>query len=295
MALRATVSLELIQRQPHHTVRGMTRIHETFQRLKAQEETALIAYITAGDPDLETTQALLCCLAGEGADIIELGVPFSDPMADGITIQHAFERALKHPFSLGKIFNLVKDARKKIATPIILFSYYNPFYQYGLKRLCADARAAGVDGLLIVDLPPEEAEELKSETVASDLDLIFLLAPTSTEERIQRVAATASGFIYYVSVTGVTGAREELADMVDKNVARIRRYTSLPIGVGFGISRPDQIRALSPYVDAVIVGSAIIKVIEEHRETSALIDAVGKFVKSLKDATRSEFSAAPAE
>ncbi len=273
----------------------MSRIDATFQRLKAQGEKALITYITAGDPDLETTEALIFCLAAQGADIIELGVPFSDPMADGITIQHAFERALKRPFSLKHIFNLVKDVRNKIATPIILFGYYNPFYQYGLKQLCADARAAGIDGLLVVDLPPEEAHDLKAETVAAGLDLIFLLAPTSTEERIQRVAATASGFIYYVSVTGVTGAREELADMVDKNVAMIRRYTTLPIGIGFGISRPAQIRALCPYVDAVIVGSAIINVIEHHQERSGLTEAVGDFVKSLKEATRLPFPAAPAK
>jgi tryptophan synthase alpha chain len=206
-------------------------------------------------------------------------------MADGITIQHAFERALQNPFSMELIFNLVRTVRKKISTPIILFGYYNPFYQYGLKKLCADAREAGVDGLLIVDLPPEEAQSLKTETAACGLDLVFLLAPTSTEDRIKQVATIASGFIYYVSVTGVTGARERLAEMIDKNVSLIKRYTSLPIGVGFGISKPDHIRAMLPYVDAVIVGSAIIKVLEEHRGTPELTREVGKFVKSLKEAT----------
>ena len=263
----------------------MKRIDETFQSLKAKGEKALITYITAGDPDIKTTESLLYCLASQGADIIELGVPFSDPMADGITIQHAFERALQNPFSMELIFNLVRTVRKKISTPIILFGYYNPFYQYGLKKLCADAREAGVDGLLIVDLPPEEAQSLKTETAACGLDLVFLLAPTSTEDRINQVATIASGFIYYVSVTGVTGARERLAEMIDKNVSLIKRYTSLPIGVGFGISKPDHIRAMLPYVDAVIVGSAIIKVLEEHRGTPELTREVGKFVKSLKEAT----------
>src|SRR5512139_2130209 len=233
----------------------MTRIQETFQRLQKKGEKALITYITAGDPDLKTTESLLYGLAEQGADIIELGVPFSDPMADGITIQHAFERALQNPFSMELIFRLVRTVREKITTPIILFGYYNPFYQYGLKKLCADAKDAGVDGLLIVDLPPEEAQSLKTEAVACGIDLVFLLAPTSTEERIKQVASMASGFIYYVSVTGVTGARERLAEMIDKNVMLIRRHTALPIGVGFGISTPEHIRAMLPYVDAVIVGS----------------------------------------
>ena len=159
------------------------------------------------------------------------------------------------------------------------------FTSTALKKLCADARDAGVDGLLIVDLPPEEAQSLKTEALACGLDLVFLLAPTSTEERIKQVASMASGFIYYVSVTGVTGARERLAEMIDKNVLLIRRHTSLPIGVGFGISTPEHIRAMLPYVDAVIVGSAIIKVVEEHRGTPELIKEVGTFVKSLKEAT----------
>jgi tryptophan synthase alpha chain len=190
-------------------------------------------------------------------------------MADGITIQHAFERALKKPFSIGTILKLVQRVRNKIATPIILFGYYNPFYQYGLKKLCTEAQQSGLDGILVVDLPPEEAGSLNDEAHQCGLDLIFLLAPTSTEERIKRVAQMASGFIYYVSVTGVTGARESLAQMIDKNVTAIRRYTNLPIGVGFGISKPEHIRSIIPWVDAVIVGSA----------------KVGGFVKSLKEAT----------
>jgi len=263
----------------------MSRISETFIKLKQKGERALVTYITAGDPDLQTTESLLYCLASEGADIIELGVPFSDPMADGITIQRAFERALKTPFSLEAILTLVQKVRTRIETPIVLFGYYNPFYQYGLKKLCSAARQAGVDGLLVVDLPPEEAMNLKQEAQDQQLDMIFLLAPTSTDERIRRVAQLASGFIYYVSVTGVTGARESLAAMIDKNVARIKNATRLPVGVGFGISKPEHIRAMTAGVDAVIVGSAIIKIIEEHLNKQGLTDRVGTFVKSLKEAT----------
>jgi tryptophan synthase alpha chain len=265
-------------------INSMSRISKMFNTLKDKNQKALIAYITAGDPDLQTTEALLYCLAEQGADIIELGIPFSDPMADGITIQHAFERALRNPFSLENIFKLVKKVCHKIAAPIILFGYYNPFYQYGLQKLCADAANSGADGLLVVDLPPEEAESLKMETARNSLDLIFLLAPTSTEDRIKRVAEIASGFIYYVSVAGGTGARERLAEMIDRNVATIRRHTSLPIGVGFGIATSEHIHALLPYVDAVIVGSAIIKIIE-NAAGKDLINEVGQFVKSLKEAT----------
>jgi tryptophan synthase alpha chain len=263
----------------------MSRINETFEKLKKKGERALITYITAGDPDLQTTESLLYCLASQGADIIELGVPFSDPMADGITIQRAFERALKNPFSLKAILQLVQKVRIRIEIPIVLFGYYNPFYQYGLKKLCTDARQAGVDGLLVVDLPPEEAMNLKQEAQAQQLDLIFLLAPTSTDERIKRVAQLASGFIYYVSVTGVTGARESLAGMIDKNVERIKNATRLPVGVGFGISKPEHIRSMLPFADAVIVGSAIIKIIEAHLDEPGLNESISAFIKSLKQAT----------
>lgn len=263
----------------------MSRISETFKRLEEKKEKALITYITAGDPDMKTTESLLHCLASNGADIIELGVPFSDPMADGITIQHAFERALKNPFSMEAILTLVQTVRARIETPIVLFGYYNPFYQYGLKKLCCDARQAGVDGLLVVDLPPEEAMDLKKEAQSQQLDLIFLLAPTSTDERIRRVAQLASGFIYYVSVTGVTGARENLAEMIDKNVARIKNATTLPVGVGFGISKPVHIRSMLSFVDAVIVGSAIIKIVEEHLDKPGLNESVRTFITSLKKAT----------
>jgi tryptophan synthase alpha chain len=264
----------------------MTRIGEVFKQLKEKKERALITYITAGDPDMETTEALIRCLAVHGADIIELGIPFSDPMADGPTIQLASQRALARPFSMESIFELVAKIRKDISIPIILFGYYNPFYQYGLKAITTDAKEAGVDGFLVVDLPPEEAIPLKTEVSAQGLDLIFLLAPTSTKERMTLVAKMASGFIYYVSVTGVTGAREKLAEMIEQYIIEIKKYSSLPIGVGFGISKPEHVRELSHWADAVIVGSAIIKVIENNLSNKNLLKAVGSYVASLKEATR---------
>jgi tryptophan synthase alpha chain len=256
-----------------------------FQDLNNKGEKALITYITAGDPDLKTTERLLECLIKYGADMIELGVPFSDPMADGPTIQAASQRALKNPFSIKSILNLVRKVRSYSSIPIILFGYYNPFYRYGLKKLSHDSFEAGVDGFLTVDLPPEEASEFKKEADSCGLDTIFLLAPTSNEERMNLVSKTGSGFLYYVSVTGVTGTRDKLADMIEKYVDKIREHTSLPIGIGFGISKPEHVRSIVKYADAVIVGSAIIKLIEANLNNSDMLERVGRFVRSLKDET----------
>lgn len=264
----------------------MNRITQTFNDLKRRRERALITYITAGDPDLKTTTRLLRCLVDSGADMIELGVPFSDPMADGPTIQAASQRALQHPFSLRRVLDLVQGLRRYSEIPVILFGYYNPFLQYGLERMCHDAHAAGVDGLLVVDLPPEEAGELHRASRRYDLDMIFLLAPTSTDERIRYVTSMASGFIYYVSVTGVTGTRDTLARAMDAAVARIRKYTHLPVGIGFGISRPDHVRTIATYADAVIVGSALIKTMEPLLEKPNMLRRVEKFVRLLKQATK---------
>lgn len=263
----------------------MSRISQMFETLKNKGEMALIPYITAGDPDIATTEALIKCLISNGADMIELGVPFSDPMADGPTIQAASERALQNSFSIAAILELVKKVRNNFTTPIILFGYYNPFYQYGSAKLACDAQNAGVDGFLVVDLPPEEAGELKKEAAARGLDNIFLLAPTSTPDRMKLVARLGTGFVYYVPVTGVTGARDSLAAMMDKYVAKIRGFTSLPVGIGFGISSPDHVAEIASYADAVIVGSAIIKVVEENLGKPDMLQKVGKFVRSLKDAT----------
>ena len=263
----------------------MSRIAQTFDQLRRRRERALITYITAGDPDIKTTHEILRCLIDSGADMIELGIPFSDPMADGPTIQAASQRALRHPFSLRPIFDLVQQVRRHSEIPLILFGYYNPFYQYGLERTCREAQSVGVDGLLVVDLPPEEALPLHRAARTHSLDTIFLLAPTSTAERMKRVASMASGFVYYVSVTGVTGARERLAEEMDTAVARIRKYTTLPVGIGFGISQPAHVRSLAPFADAVIVGSALIKIIESRLGKPDMLKHLATFVRSLKKAT----------
>ena len=263
----------------------MSRISKLFKELEKKREKALITYITAGDPDLAVTGKLVQTLVESGADMIELGVPFSDPMADGPTIQAASQRALKNEFSLKSILELVEKVRRYSQIPIILFGYYNPFYQFGLKNLCEAAKAAGVDGFLTVDLPPEEAAEFRDESSRCGLDMIFLLAPTSTENRMKLVASNGSGFIYYVSVTGVTGARDSLAKEMKKYILDIRKHTKLPVGIGFGISKPEHVREVSAYSDAVIVGSAIIKQIEANIDKPDMFDKVGGFVRSLKEAT----------
>lgn len=266
----------------------MTRITDTFAALRARREVALVPYITAGDPDLDTTFEIVHELARQGADLLELGVPFSDPMADGPIHQRAAERALKSGTSLSSILNLVQRLRQSLELPIILFGYYNPIFRYGGERFATDAQAAGVDGVLCVDLPPEEADELKRATDAHDLDLIFLLAPTSSLARAGAVLSRARGFVYYVSVTGVTGARQSLPADLSEMVRRIRAISPVPVGVGFGISSPDQAQEVAQLADAVIVGSAISQIIEDHQGQADLIPQVGKFVGSLKQALRDQ-------
>jgi tryptophan synthase alpha chain len=266
----------------------MSRISSVFEKLKLKKEKALIPFITAGDPDADTTDQLLKCLVENGADIIELGVPFSDPMADGPTIQAASQRALSNSFSMQTIFNHVKKMRTYSETPIILFGYYNPFLHYGIDKLCKDAKNAGADAFLIVDLPPEEASEIKKSADDNGIDMIFLLAPTSTADRIKLIANKASGFIYFVSVTGVTGARSSLDTSLSSYIDKIRKFTDLPVGIGFGISSPEHVREVVEYSDAVIVGSAIIKIIEKYSTGPDLISKVGDFVHKLKCATLPE-------
>jgi tryptophan synthase alpha chain len=212
------------------------RIEDAFNELRQRGRKGFIPFITAGDPDLETTSQILIQLAEAGATVIELGVPFSDPMADGPVIQRASERALKHGLALGDILDLVARVRRRIETPIILFSYFNPLLQFGVKRLAPEAKAAGVDGVLVTDLSPEEAGEVESELRANDLDMIFLIAPTSTDERLKLVAQHARGFIYAVSRAGVTGIRTNVSAEAEKLVNRMRQFSSLPIAVGFVIS-----------------------------------------------------------
>ena len=265
----------------------MTRIADTFAQLRARGEVGLIPFVTAGDPDIETTFALVHEMVRQGADIIELGVPFSDPMADGPTLQRAAERALQHGTSLSHVFELVRRLRQSLTIPILLFGYYNPIWRYGGARFAADARQAGVDGVLCVDLPPEEAEELKRETDRHDLDMIFLLAPTSSLDRARRVLAHARGFVYYVAVTGVTGVRAALPADLSGMVRRIRTISPVPVGVGFGISSAEHVVQVAGVADAAIVGSAISQVIEQSLGQPDLVSRVGALVAELKTALRS--------
>lgn len=260
------------------------RIGRSFTRIRGNNESAFIPYIVAGDPDLERTQRLVLELEARGADLIELGVPFSDPMADGPANQRASDRGLASGATLPAILALVAELRKHTQIPIILFGYFNPVFRYGCERLCADASRAGVDGLLVVDLPPEEALELAAPARANRLDLIYLLAPTTPLERSRTIASSATGFLYYVSVTGVTGARAALASDLEERVLALKGITDLPIGVGFGISTADQASAVARFADAVVVGSAISQLIELHAASEGLVAAVGEFADTLKRA-----------
>ena len=259
----------------------MGRISQVFSHLKEQDRKAFVPFITAGDPDLATTAKLLAELARAGAGIIELGVPFSDPMADGPVIQRASERALENEFGLDEIFQSVEQFRRESETPIILFSYFNPLLQYGFKRLCQEAKRVGIDGVLVTDLTPEEATEFSAELRAHDLDMIFLIAPTSTDVRLRLVAKHASGFIYAVSRAGVTGTRQSVSSEAEKLVRRMRAFSDLPIVVGFGISSPSQVAEVEKYADGVVVGSAIVAEIERAKGRDDIVAHIGEFTRSL--------------
>jgi tryptophan synthase alpha chain len=259
------------------------RIENAFNTLRQQGRKGFIPYITAGDPDLATTEQLLVRLAKAGATLIELGVPFSDPMADGPVIQRASERALKHGFGLEEVLETAAGARKQIDTPVILFSYYNPLLQFGLQRLAKAARDAGIDGVLVTDLTPEESGEFHQELRAQELDMIFLIAPTSTDERLRLVADHASGFIYAVSRAGVTGVRASVSEEAERLVNRMRKFSSLPIAVGFGISNARQVADVKRYADAVVVGSAIVAEMERLNGAADLAEQLGQFADGLQD------------
>ena len=261
----------------------MGRIEDAFATLKRQGKKGFIPFITSGDPDLAATEDLLVVLANSGATLIELGVPFSDPMADGPVIQRASERALKHHFGLQEILDTVARTRKQIDIPIILFSYYNPLLQFGLKHIAKAAKDAGLDGVLVTDLSPEESGEFEAELRANGLDMIFLVAPTSTDERLKLVAQHASGFIYAVSRAGVTGAQSAVSAEAEKLVNRMRQYSELPIAVGFGISSAEQVRDVNRYADAVVVGSAIVAEMERIGGGPDLAQEIRKFLTGLQD------------
>ena len=264
----------------------MSRIAERFRTLRAQRRTALVPFITAGDPQPAATVPLMHAMVAAGADMIELGVPFSDPMADGPVIQRASERALKHHVNLGDVLDMVQRFRADdIRTPVVLMGYLNPVEAMGYGELAAGARDAGVDGMLVVDAPPEESHELVTVLRDAGLDLVYLIAPTSTEERIGKIAEVASGFVYYVSVKGVTGAGHLDLDQVAAKLAPIRRITDLPVGVGFGIKDPETAAHIARVADAVIVGSAIVGRMEELAAAPRRIpSAVSDFLRGLRAA-----------
>ena len=260
----------------------MSRIETTFATLKQRQETALIPFITAGDPDLSVTAELVLTLAEAGADLIELGVPFSDPMADGPTIQAASERALAAGTTLDGILQLVTEVRKQTQVPLVLMGYYNPIFRYGAKRFARDAATAGVDALLLVDLPPEEVAEISGEMRKSGIDLITLLAPTTPRERMERLAAVAEGYLYYVSMTGVTGAQKISPADIRVAVEELKGMADIPVAVGFGITTAADARAVGAFADGVIVGSALVKIIEENGRKAELLPKVTKFIAELK-------------
>ena len=237
----------------------MNRIEKVFKKLKAQNKKAFIPYIMAGDPSIERTKEIVLMFEECGADIVEIGVPFTDPLADGPTIQRAAERALKNGVTLKKVIALVRDLRLKTKIPLVLMTYYNPVFKYGEERFIADAKDAGVDGVIIPDLPPDEAGEFTRLAKNAAIASIFLLAPTSTEDRIKKVARASTGFIYYVSITGITGAQLLLDGSIEKSINGIRRITDKPVAVGFGVSTPDEAKAVAGVSDGVIIGSAIVK------------------------------------
>ncbi len=268
--------------------KSMNRISKTFRKLEEKGEKALVTFITAGDPDMAATAAMILQLEKAGADIIELGMPFSDPMADGPTIQLSSERALAAGATLPGILEAVRSARCNSDIPIILMGYYNPIFLYGVERFAEDAVASGVDGVLIVDLPPEEsvAEGFTRIARKHGLDEIFLLAPTSGEDRIEKVTRLGRGFLYYVSVTGVTGARKEISVSLREEVRKIRDRSELPVVVGFGISDPTQAGEIASFSDGVVVGSALVKFFEKFKGDE-LKEKVKEFVSSLKAGMRS--------
>jgi tryptophan synthase alpha chain len=263
------------------------RIDTTFASLRARGQKALVAYISAGDPHLEATRDLALSLEAAGVDVLELGVPFSDPLADGVVNQMAAIRALEAHTTVRGVLRTVAEIRQRSQMPIVLYTYMNPIYRYGFAEFHRDAEAAGVDGLLILDLPPDEDAQNDELSEQSGLNRIRLIAPTTPEPRIAQLTAGASGFVYYVSREGVTGERAEVASSLPERVAAIRATTALPIAVGFGISSPEHVRQVAAHADAVVVGSAIVKRIGEWGKEPDLAKRVGEFVKPLAAATKS--------
>jgi tryptophan synthase alpha chain len=259
----------------------MGRIADTFTRLRQDGRGGLVAYVTAGDPDVEQSERIILALVEGGADLLEVGVPFSDPVADGPVIQRASERALTAGMTLTGVLDLVERLRTRIETPIVLFTYANPVLRMDARMFAARARGAGVDGVLMLDYPVEEAEPLRAPLADAGLDPIFLVSPTTSDERIRRSSELGGGFLYLISRLGVTGAREAMAGDAAALVARVKRQSSLPLALGFGISRPEHVAAVCRHVDAAVVGSAIVNVVAQH-QTNGAPGAVRDFVRWLK-------------
>ncbi|MDF1815762.1 MAG: tryptophan synthase subunit alpha [Verrucomicrobiales bacterium] len=263
------------------------RIDQCFTDLKAEGKSAFVAYVCAGDPNMDQSLKIMKALESAGADIIELGVPFSDPMADGIVNQMASHRALEAGGTFPGVLDLVKKFRETSEVPVVLFTYLNPVYTYGFERFHKDSASAGVDGVLLLDLPPEEAARNNDIQETSELKHIRLIAPTTPEERIPRLASSAEGFIYYVSREGVTGAQTSLAEGISENVENIRKHTDVPVVVGFGISTPEQSATVAQSADGVVVGSAIVRVVEKYADDPDVAARVEAFVKPLVDGAKS--------
>jgi tryptophan synthase alpha chain len=262
----------------------MGRIGKKLESLGAKNEKALIVYLTAGDPSLCVTKKIILGLEEAGVDIIEIGVPFSDPTADGPVIQAASQRALKTGTTLHGVLDLVADIRQTSQIPILLFGYYNPIFSYGVEKFTNTAREAGVDGVLVVDLPPEEAHELRIYSDAAGLDFISLVAPTTGKDRLKTILKTATGFLYYISITGVTGTTAPKTKDIAREVAKIRKLTKMPIAVGFGISNAAQAKEIGALADGIVIGSAVVKLIDKNRDNNNLVKIVSDYTREIKNA-----------
>ncbi len=261
----------------------MNRINKRFQELKSKRQKALVAFVTAGDPNMETTERVFGVLEKSGVDIVEIGVPFTDPLADGPVILQSALRSLKEGTTLKKIIKLVEDIRENSQLPIVLMSSYNPIFTYGDKRFIDDALKAGVDGVIIPDLPPEEGVELAAYAQEKEFSIIYLLAPTSTSDRVEKVLKQSDGFIYYISITGVTGVRSSLAEGIEEKVSKIKEKAELPVLIGFGISDQEQAKKAAEISDGVIVGSALVKTIDENPDPKTCDEKVEALIADLKN------------
>ncbi len=264
----------------------MNRITAQFQRLRQNKQKGFVVYIGAGDPSLATTQELVVGMDKAGVDIVELGVPFSDPLADGLVNQLAAQRGLESGTTPKKLLEMIHGLRAESQVPIVLYVYFNILHRYGIAKWITDCAAAGVDGLLVLDLPPEESDDYEAQMAKAGLSVIYLMAPTTTIDRMELIAKRASGFIYYVSREGVTGMQDQVATNIGAMTARIREHTDLPIAVGFGISNPEQARYVASFAEAIVVGSAVVNQIALHGKEPDLVDRVVKFVSPMVEAIK---------